>query len=158
MNVDMTHADACTMAIVLVASDGSATARAIDATTGGLGWTHVYLDPCRTDTSGRPVAIGYTLASGVHWMDPRIYKSNRKQARIDLDPRTGAEIFGCVRARLGKPFSVLDLIRGARSNATCVGLVVGCMPWELQRKLAAVQVGPCVSPNTISTFFGVGPA
>jgi hypothetical protein len=36
-----------------------------------------------------------------------------------------------------------------------VGLIVGCLPWHLQQRLRAYQVGPCISPNTIAAFFGV---
>lgn len=145
----------CAMAIVLVAADDSAIARAIDATTGRLGWSHVYFDPCVTDGDGRRRVIAYTVRDGVHWTDPNVYKSNRTHARIDLDPRTGGEILGCIRMRLGRPFRVSHLLRGIDSAATCVGLLVSCMPWKMQQELRAVQVGPCISPNTIAAYFGV---
>lgn len=146
----------CQIAIVLVASDDTFVARRIDEMTGKGGWTHVYLDTCDIDEAGEPVAISYTLARGVHRMDPRVYKSDRKQVRIVLDPSTAYQVAQCVRARVGAPFRLLDLLRGVESEGTCVGLVTSCMPAWLRERIESVKVGPCVSPNAIATYFGVG--
>lgn len=148
----------CQIAIMLVASDGTPVARAIDASTGGLGWTHCFIDPCRVDAEGQRMVLGYTVANGVHWATLEGYKSERKRARIELDARTGAEVWGCARARLGKPLRVSSLVLGVPSAATCVGLVVECLPFRMQQALRARQVGPCISPNTLAAFFGIGAA
>jgi len=147
----------CRMAIVLVGIDGTRVSRTIDAMTGGLGWSHCYFDPCRRDAQGRRRVIGYTVAKGVHWADPATYKNGRKHARIELDATTGAEVWGCVRTRIGRPLRVSALVLGVPSAATCVGLVVGCLPWRIQERLRAMQKGPCISPNTLAAFYGVGP-
>lgn len=147
----------CQIAIVLVAADSTAVARAIDGATGGLGWSHCFIDPCRVD-KGKRMVIGYTVANGVHWATLDGYKAERKRARIELDARTGAEVWGCARARLGKPLKVSSLVLGVPSAATCVGLVVECLPFRMQANLSARKVGPCISPNTLAAFFGVGAA
>lgn len=147
----------CRMAIVLVSADRTPTARAIDRVTGKGGWSHVYFDPCRQTPQGERRVVAYTMREGVHWTDPATYKrAGRVHARIDLDDRTATEIWGCVRARMGRPFRVSHLVAGVDSAATCVGLIVGCLPWAMQERLAKIKVGPCISPNTLATFFGVG--
>lgn len=145
----------CNVAIVLVGVDGTRVAQTIDRLTGGGGFSHCYIDPCRVDEQGRRRVIGYTVANGVHWTDPATYKTGRRHVRVELDERTGAELWGCVRARIGRPLRVSSLLLGVDSAATCVGLVVGCLPLRLQQQLRELQVGPCISPNTLAAYFGV---
>lgn len=145
----------CNLAIVLVGVDDSRISQQIDRMTGGLGFSHSYFDPCRVDEIGVRRVVGYSVARGVHWADEDEYKSGRRKVRIELDATTGAEIWGCVRTRFGRPLRVSSLVLGVDSAATCVGLIVACLPYAMQQELRAVQVGPCISPNTLARYFGV---
>lgn len=144
----------CRVSIVLVGVDPtSPISRTIDGMTGNLGFSHVYFDPCRA-REGRHAVIDYTVARGVHWAPPQIYE-NRDRVRVALDERTGAELLGCVRTRIGRPLRVSALATGTDSAATCVGLIVACLPGDWQDALRSHVVGPCISPNTLASFFGV---
>lgn len=145
----------CNVAIVLVASDGSSVSRTIDAMTGGLGFSHCYVDPCRVDERGESMVVGYSVARGVHWQRASEYKPTRRHVRIELDARTGAEVWGCVRTRFGRPLRASAIAFGIDSASTCVGLVVSCLPYAMQQRMRRYQVGPCISPNTLAAFFGV---
>jgi hypothetical protein len=153
--VDMQDVPQCRMAIVLLARDGSAVSRTIDDMTGKRGFSHVYLDPCRANAAGERMVVGYTAARGVHWEREADNKPERGRARIELEPEVAREVWGCVRSRLGQPMNVTALVLGMDHRATCVGLIVACLPWEMQSQLHALKVGPCVSPNTIAEYFGV---
>lgn len=143
----------CRVALVLVATDPrdplSAT---IDDVTGNLGWSHVYVDPCMRIDGGRATIIDFDVRRGVHWSTDGVY-AKRRRVRIELDPSTAAQVIGCVRARVRQPWSVETF--GIDESVNCVGMVVGCLPWDLQEKLRELQVGPCISPNTLAAFFGV---
>lgn len=146
--------EACTASLVLVGVDRSSrVSRTIDAVTGYDGFSHTYVDPCRT-VDGRHTVIDYTVRDGVHWASPDIY-ADRRRVAINLDARTAAELWGCVRARIGRPLRVAPLIFGRDSQSTCIGLVVACLPTSLRQQLEAVRVGPCISPNTLARFFKV---
>lgn len=144
---------ACTSALVLVGVDRSRVSRAINAVTGRDGFSHVYVDPCRT-IDGKRLIVDYTVRRGVHWADPSTYVG-RRRVRIELDATTAGELWGCVRARFGQPLRVAPLVFGRDSSATCIGLVVACLPSLLRANLEIHRVGPCISPNTLARFFGV---
>lgn len=154
--MDMTELPGCTMAIVLLGRDGSAVSRTIDDMTGRLGFSHVYLDPCRVNGSGERMVVGYTATRGVHWERAAAYKPERRQARIDLEASTAREVWGCVRSQLGRPMNKTALALGIDSRATCVGLIVSCLPWSMQEDLHALKIGPCISPNTLAEYFAIG--
>jgi hypothetical protein len=154
---DMQRADACDVAIVLVAVDpADPVSTAIDARTGRRGFSHVYVDPCRIEPgSGRRMVVGYSVARGVHWSYADKYKPTRDRVRVRLDAATGSELWGCVRSRIGKPLHVESVVLGIDTASSCVGLIVTCLPFAVQAKLRALQEGPCVSPNTLARYFGV---
>lgn len=154
--VDMREVPGCTMAIVLLGRDDSAVSRTIDDMTGRRGFSHVYLDPCRMNAAGERMVIGYTAAKGVHWERESNYKPKRRRARVELEPNTAREVWGCVRSRLGRPMNTTALMLGVDSPATCVGLIVACLPWSMQEDLHALKIGPCISPNTIAEYFALG--
>lgn len=153
---DMHRADACDVAIVLLAVDpADPVSVAIDNRTGRRGFSHAYVDPCRVDDEGRSMVIGYTVARGVHWEYADRYKPTRARVRVKLDAVTGGELWGCVRARIGRPLQVESVVLGIDTASSCVGLIVACLPFAVQDKLRALQEGPCVSPNTLARYFGV---
>jgi hypothetical protein len=145
----------CSIAIVLVRSDGSLVSRTIDAMTGGYGFSHVYVDPCRVNAQGESMVVGYSPRLGVHWQRAADYKPERVHVRVELDERTGAELWGCVRTRFGRPLKIGAIAMGLDSAGTCVGLVVGCLPMRLQDELRKLQIGPCISPNTLAAYYGL---
>lgn len=148
--------DACTMGVVLVGRDDrSRVSIAIDAATGRRGWTHVLFDPCQ-EHDGERRFVDYTVARGVHWSTLAPYEG-RALARVELDVVTASETWGCVRARLGRPFRALPLLAGHDTVGSCVGLIVHCLPWHMQRAMRVYQEGPCLSPNTLARYFGVSP-
>jgi hypothetical protein len=153
----MADAPGCRVAIVLCGRDeSSAVSRTIDDMTGRRGFSHVYLDPCRVDAHGQRMVVGYTAAKGVHWSRADEYKPERRHVRIELEPTTAREVWGCVRSQLGRPMNIGALVLGVDSRATCVGLIVACLPWSMQEDLHALKIGPCISPNTIAEYFALG--
>lgn len=146
--------EACTVSLVLVGVDPTSTTSVlVDRLTGGDGFSHVYVDPCR-ELDGEPRVIDYTVSRGVHWASPDIY-AERRRVRVPLDVVTGSELWGCVRARLGRPFRVGPMALANDSVSTCVGLVVSCLPGRIVERLHAFRRGPCLSPNTLARFFRV---
>jgi len=137
---------AAPVAIVLVASDGSAVAEAIDRASGGGGFSHAYVD------AGHASAIlDYRPGAGVHWA-PRDAYADRGAARIELGGRAVEQLFGCARARVGQPFDAAGLLVGSDSLANCTGLIYGCLPPELRAQLGGS--GRPVAPNDLARIFG----
>lgn len=144
----------CSVSIVLVAVDPSdRVSVAVDRVTGRRGWSHCYVDPCRT-RDGVVSIVDYTVRRGVHWSLPQRYAS-RERVAIRLDPVTASELWGCVRGRIGKAWDAGPLLVGQESAATCVGLVVACLPGAMRDRLEPLREGPCLSPNTLARFFGL---
>ncbi len=134
------------VAILLVASDGSPVADAIDRASGRLGYSHVAID------AGHPTAIlDYRPGAGVHWA-PRDRYAERAQARVVLTGRTGEQLFGCARSRLGQPFDAAGLLLHTTSLANCCGLVVGCLPPAIYGELGGS--GRPIAPNDLARLFG----
>lgn len=134
------------VAIVLLKSDGSAIADAIDRASGGAGFSHVYVDAGHAG-----VVLDYRPGAGVHWAARETY-DGREQARVELVGRAGEQLLGCVRARLGDPFDAAGLLVGTDSLANCSGLVYGCLPLELRSQLGGS--GRPVAPNDLARLFG----
>lgn len=144
----------CSVSLVLVGADSSATSRAVDVATGGRGFSHAYLDPCRFDPeTGVRVFVDYNNASGLHWTTES-YRG-RGLARVYFDGSLGDEVFGCVASKLGAPFNVAPLVAGVESAQTCAGLIVHCLPPAMRRTLREAAGTRCVSPNDLSVFFDV---
>jgi hypothetical protein len=140
----------CRVALVVVGVDpASFISRAVDRVTGRGGYSHVYIDTCR-ELDGRPVVIDYTMRRGVHYGDPSAYAS-RPRLRIELDPLTAAQVEGCARARIGSRFELYPMALRS-SAATCVGLVVSCLPPWMRAELETMRKGPCISPNTVAAW------
>lgn len=133
------------VAIVLVASDGSAVASAIDRASGGDGYSHAYLDAGHDDA-----ILDYRPGQGVHWA-PRDTYDGRDVARIELVGRAGEQLFGCARQKVGQPFDAAGLLLATGSIANCCGLVYGCLPPDVQSQLGAS--GRPVSPNDLARLF-----
>ena len=144
----------CSISLVLVAADASATSRAIDANTGARGFSHAYLDPCRFDPrTGERVFVDYNNARGLHWTTES-YRG-RGIARVHFDGELGDEVFGCVASKLGAPFNVAALASGVESDQTCAGLIVHCLPPAMRRTMREAAGTRCVSPNDLAIFFNV---
>lgn len=153
---DLTPVEDCEVAIVLVGRDDKdPVSRAIDDMTGRRGFSHVLLDACRVDEHGRRVAVDYTVRHGVHWSTLDQYR-HRRIVSIPLPFPIGLEVWGCVRAQLGRPMDVAAIALGIDTRASCVGLIVACLPWSMQEDLLALRRGPCVSPNTLAEYWGIG--
>lgn len=146
-------ADRCTSALVLVGVDRSPLSKAIDKLTGGRGFSHVYVDPCRVVDGERRV-VDYSVRHGVTWASPDVYRS-RRRVRVELSPAASAMLWPCIRARMGRPLRILPLALAGDANATCIGLVLTCMPAEFRAMLEELREGPCVSPNTLARWAGV---
>lgn len=144
--------DACTAALVIVGIDGSAVARTVNRATGERGFSHAYIDPCQS-VDGEHRVVDYSVAHGVHWADPEIY-AHRRRVRINLSAQQAAAMWPCVYAKLGKPLKWWRVIIGEIED-TCIGLLVTCLPAELQAELASLREGPCLSPNTLARWAGV---
>lgn len=146
----------CTVSLVIVAPDDSLVSRSIDAKTGGHGFSHVFLDPCRFDpASGRRVYIDFSLERGLHWTTSDY--AGRERARVYFDGHLGDEVYGCVASKMGAPFNVAAVVAGVESERTCAGLIVHCLPPALRRTLREAAGIKCVSPNDLAVFFGVEP-
>lgn len=148
---DAAYVDGCTAALVVVGVDRrSPVSLAIDKVTGGGGYSHVYVDPCRA-VDGERVVLDYTVRRGVHWTSPDIY-ARRKLLRIELTPGDAAVLWACARERIGNPLRIKPLVFGRDSEDTCIGIVVACLPAQWRASLEAHRVGPCISPNTLAAY------
>lgn len=142
----------CRPSLGLVRVDpASVVSKMVDRLTGSRGYSHVYVDPCRT-IDGKRMVIDYTPLRGVHWAPVNVY-ANRQVDFVKLDDQQAMEVWGCVRSRIGRPFKVAPMVLAAPSVANCVGLVVSCMPGDIRRELDKLREGPCVSPNTLARYF-----
>lgn len=136
---------------VVAVDDASPVSRAVDKLTGRRGYSHVYVDPCRT-LEGRRVIVDYTPSKGVHWAPIDAY-ARRRVELVELGDGDAAELWGCVRSRIGRPFRIAPMVVAFPSVANCVGLIVACMPGDMRRELDKLREGPCVSPNTLARYF-----
>lgn len=146
---------ACATAIVLFAPDGSVGSRAIDATTGRLGFSHVALQGCEVDADGRPLVLDCQVGEGVTRRALSAY-DGRARSTVYLPGPAAAEAYGCMRARVG-----LDFNPGRRDGWTCGQIITDCLPGELRGLILGARryAGPggLVSPNQIGAAFGARP-
>lgn len=149
--------EACDVSIVLVQSDGSAASKAIDAASGGLGWTHAALDSCEVDENGRHVGIDCRPGYGVARRPMADIVRGHPTARLRIPFPWGPELYGCVRGRLGLAYDVLGLALGPggrRSGLVCSQLIWECLPIPLRQRITVPRHRP-VAPNDLARGFGV---
>ena len=144
--VEPPRSPAAQVAVVLVVSDGGPVGSAIDRASGGLGFSHVYIDAGHAD-----VVLDYQPGAGVHW-GPRSRYEGRTVARVELGAKVGEQLYGCARSRLGQPFDVPGLLFKTASMANCCGLVVGCLPPKVLEDLGGS--GRPIAPNDLAVLFG----
>lgn len=149
--VQTTPALSCRASLVLVGVDNDPLSRTIDDITGSLGFSHVYLDPCLA-VDGERAIIDFDVRRGVHWSTVDAY-AHRPRRRVELPADLAQQILGCAQARIRQPLSIETF--GIDESVNCVGMILGCMPWALLEELRALQVGPCISPNTLAAYFEV---
>lgn len=138
--------------LVLVAADDSALSQRIDEATGGLGFSHCFLDVGHRMPDGERVIVDYQPGAGVHYAHASAYGS-RGRASIRLRGDVGQQVYGCVRSRIGQPFDAAGLAMGRTTIATCAGLVWGCLPPAIRCSMGAP--GRPISPNDYAAHFGV---
>lgn len=147
----------CGVSIILVAVDGDMVSRAIDAASGRRGWSHAALDGCEVDEDGTPVGLDCYPGRGVQRRPISEIVGGLPFARIHLPLSEGAELYGCVRGRVGAPFDVVGLILGPAAHSTgfvCSQLIYDCLPMRL-RDLVPKPRRRHVAPNDLAAAFGV---
>lgn len=149
-----TPVEDCRVSLGLVGVDSrSPISRSVDRYTGRRGFSHVFVDPCRSVDGVRSI-VNYTVTRGVHWAPASTYAGRRVEL-VELDEQTGRELWGCVRGRIGRPFALGPMAVAFPTAANCVGLVVSCLPGTLRAQLAPLIEGVCLSPNTLARYYGV---
>lgn len=152
--ITLRQRDRCAVAIVLfVPTD--AEGRIVDQATGSAGFSHAALDGCEVDDTGAPVLIDCRPAHGIHRRRVADY-GVRPRVYLYLDPRAGAETYGCARARVGEPFDALGLVlprTGPGRGAVCSQAIAECLPARLRDRIATAP-GRVASPNDIARAFG----
>lgn len=143
--------DGRTVTLCLVASDGSPVSDAIDRISGRGGFSHCFLDLGHRTPAGAPVIVDYQPGAGVHFGELARY-ANRPIARVILEGDLGAELWGCIRARLGDPFDAAGALLGKTTLATCSGLIWGCLPLAIKRTLGGGSRP--IAPNDLARVFG----
>jgi hypothetical protein len=136
------------VSVVFVASDGSAISTAIDAASGGRGYSHCFVDAGHR-VGAKAVVIDYRPGSGVHFASPDRY-ARRELASILLPGEIGCELRRCVAEKLGEPFGGLGLVIGRQITGTCAGLIAGCLPSDVAARLP----GRSVTPNDLAELLG----
>lgn len=149
---------ACSIGLVFFGPGRSMSSRAIDAATGGLGFSHVAIQGCEVGPGGAPLLIDCQAGYGVHRRpesDP-LY-SGRPRARALLVGPGASEMYGCARAKVGADFAP----SGDRGGYLCSQLALECLPASLRGRVADFSryAGPggVVSPNQIAAALGVRP-
>ena len=148
------YAQHCTVGLLFFVPD-TATGRAIDRTSGSLGFSHVAIDGCEVDSEGRRLLIDCQAGQGVTRnlvSDPSYV--NRPHVRVELMGPKAFEFYGCARAKVG-----LDFDPSLRSGLTCAQLVYECMPRTWQEAVDGWrQYGSpadLMSPNQIAAALGL---
>lgn len=150
--------ESCCYSILFVAPSGLE-GRAIDRITGSLGYSHVVFDSCEHDALGNPVVIDCTPGQGVHRRPLSDYDGRPRSAAV-LTRAEGAEVFGCLRGRIGMSYDLLGLVKtsGPAAGMTCSQLLAECLPARLRAMVRYSQSRP-VAPNDLARAFGLtGPA
>lgn len=134
----------------------SVASRAIDAGTGGLGFSHVAVQGCEVGPGGVPLLVDCTPGRGVHRRPESDY-GDRPRGRLLLTGPLAGELYGCARAKVGADYGPFP---GA-GGYLCAQMALDCLPAELRtRATSAVRFagpGGIVSPNQLAASFGVRP-
>ena len=149
--------ESCTVSIVLVQSDRSTVARAIDRKSGGGGWTHAALDGCELDELGQHVGIDCRPSYGVTRRPFVEIVQGRPFARVYVPLPWSTELYGCVRGRIGTGYDLLGIglpSGGRRAGLVCSQLIFECLPTELRRRVRVPKTRP-VAPNDLARAWGV---
>lgn len=147
---------ACEVAIMLFGTDGTMVSMGIDATTGGLGFSHVCLRGCEVDDEGDALLIDCRPGRGVFRSRLAGYEG-RVRSQVILTGAVAAEMYGCAKGRVGADFTPENNAEGL----LCSQLVESCLPRDLASRVAGQQrysgPGGLPSPNQIAAAFGVRP-
>lgn len=148
---------ACSVSILLLASDGITMSEAIDAASGGLGFSHAAWDACE-EVDGVPVGIDCRPGHGVHRRPLSEIVGTRRCVRVVLPMLEGREAYGCARSRVGESYDGLALFQaygsGRRRGTICSELVFECLPASLRARVPLPSARP-IAPNDLASAFGV---
>lgn len=147
--------DRCGVSIVLFGAGPDVESRMIDLATGGRGFSHVALDACEADERG-PLLIDCRPGEGVHRRPLSDY-GDRPRVHVYLGATEGAEVYGCIRGRIGAPFDTLGLVAprtGPGRSVVCSQLIDECLPARLRDRIPR-RAGRTVSPNDLAAAFDV---
>lgn len=150
--------EACDVSILLVVAGSNPASKAIDALSGGRGYSHAALDGCELDDQGRPVGIDCRPGWGVVRRPLAEISEGRGVTRVHLPLAAGLELYGCVRGQIGQPFDGLGLLRpaGTDGGLVCSSLIYRCLPRSLQARVRR-PTGRPVAPNDLAGAFGASP-
>jgi len=139
--------------------DGDVESEIADLGGGGIGISHASVDLCETDADGHPLMIECFPAEGVT-RSRRDRFGTRRYATVILTGEDAAEMRGCLRAQIGRPFDPLGLLGGLmdREAMLCSTLVYRCLPAHLRELVDEARpkdaIGEAVSPAQIALAFG----
>lgn len=147
----------CGVSIVLFEPDSRS--RLIDQATGGYGFSHVAVDGCEADSQGRPLLIDCQPGLGVARVLEATY-AKRRRVHVWMPLCEGRELYGCVRACVGRPYDLLGLVmpkRGLADGLICSQLIYECLPPHLQALVPPWPHDRPVAPNDLARAFGAMP-
>lgn len=139
--------------------DGDVESELADLGGGHLGISHASIDLCETDEDGHPLMIECYPGEGVI-RSRRDRFGSRRHATVILQGEDAAEVRGCIRAQIGRPFDPLGLLGGLvnKEAMLCSTLVYRCLPKRLRDVVDEAKpegaVGAAVSPAQLALAFG----
>jgi hypothetical protein len=139
--------------------DGDIESELADLGGGRLGVSHASIDLCEYDDEGHALMIECHPGTGVVRSRRDRYGS-RRHATVILTGEDAAEVRGCVRAQIGRPFDPMGLLGGLINPDAmlCSTLTYRCLPARLRSIVdearAEDAIGLAVSPAQLALAFG----
>lgn len=133
--------------------------KASDIGGGSHGVSHTSIDICETDEKGQRLMIECLPGKGVIRSLLSKYEG-RRHAKIIVSGYQGAEMRGCVRAKVGTPFDKLGILAGLvdAEAMMCSTLAYYCLPVALRQIVHGSKpsgaLGVVVSPAQLIKAFG----
>lgn len=149
--------EGCQVSVLLIGTEGSPMAAAVDAATGGLGFGHVAWDACE-HVSGVPYGIDCRPGYGVHRRPLAEILDGASFVRVTLPLVAGREAYGCARSRVGEVYDGLAYFTttaaGRRRGTICSEMVYDCLPESLRSTIPVPTSRP-LAPSDIARAWGI---
>lgn len=142
----------CQPSVLLVHTGSHPFSRIVNRASGRRGFSHIILDGCEIDESGRSLVIDVDRGKGVVRRPLLEATEGKPYVRVYLPLQVGAQLLGCARAQLGQPYSPRALVDTKHDGVTCASLVQRCLPEHLR---VPSPRGRSVAPNDFARAWGI---